>query len=369
MDNSRQKILLICNESNSTYNFRKELILFLLNNNYEVYVTSRDSDRKDDIEKLGCKFFETSFNNRSRSIFSLNNFKKALKKVMKDVKPDVAFSFMLKPSIVAPKIAKKYGVRKIYAMLEGLGDAFQSQTFVKRFIRFGVSLLLRKAFKFTQKIFVLNNDDKNELVSRNIASENKITVIPGIGIDCNQFEPTFINPKDKKVVMFARLIKNKGILDYCELAKLVYEKRNDIKFELYGQEEEITKEDLLPYTSKGYLSYYGYTKDNKGVMLSSSIVVSTSFYREGMPRVILEAMALGKPVVATNTVGSKDLVLNGKTGFLFNMHKPGECADIILNIIDKDDYLIDLGKEARKVCEAKYDSKMVNKMILDVINA
>lgn len=362
-----KRILLVCNESNSTINFRKEFIIYLKTKGYEVFVTSKDSERQEDIEKLGVTFFEIKFDNRSKKISSLKVFKKSLSKVVDLVKPDVVFSFMLKPNIVVPIVCKEKNIQNVYSMVEGLGDPFQPKTIIQKITRFIVCVLLRHSFKQCKKVFVLNNDDKSELIKRKVLHDTKIMVIPGIGIDTRVFYPEESVPNAKRVVMFARLLKSKGIIDYCEVAKIVREKRKDIEFELYGQEAEIKATDLKPYIDSQIIKYCGFTKNSKEIMLSSRILVSTSFYREGMPRVILEAMALGKPVIASNTVGSKDLVKNGVTGYLFNMHDTDKCAELIQRLIDDDEMLLKLGRAAREECVNKYDSDRVNKIIVDVI--
>ena len=116
------------------------------------------------------------------------------------------------------------------------------------------------------------------------------------------------------------------------------------------------------------IKYCGYSKQSKELMISSRLIISTSAYREGMPRVLLEAMALGKTVVASNTVGSRDLVINGETGFLFGVHNIDECAEIILEIIDNDKLLEQIGNNARKMIENKYDSQIINQTIFEVIS-
>ncbi len=359
------KILLICNDSNTIINFRKDLILFLKSKSVDVFVIAGDDKRKKDIDKLGVSFYPLHFSNRSINPFKTIRLKKEIKRIISLIKPSIVFTFQIKPNIFGTLAAKECEIKKIYSMVEGLGDPFQGNSISQKIIRFIVCKLYKKAFKYSKTIFFLNNDDKNEFVTRKIISEDKTILIPSIGINVKEYNyiPIF---NYNKVVMFARLIKNKGIFDFCMVAKKVSETRRDIKFELYGEESQITKDDLKYYISNGYINYLGVTNNVNKIMSDSTIIVSTSF-REGFSKIILEAMACGRPVIAYNVVGNKDSVIDGKTGCLINKNDIDGFANKIIQIIDNKEMLNAMGNCAREICRKKYDSNIVNSMIFDII--
>lgn len=360
------KILLICNESNSVINFRRELINFLIKNKNDISVIAGDECRRDEIEKLGVNFYYVPFNNRGKNPFELIKTKTKFVNVIKNIKPDTVFTFQIKPNILGACAAHKCHIANLYCMIEGLGDPFQPTNIKGKILRKIVCILYKHSLKHAKKVFVLNGDDKKELIARRVAKDGKMIVIPGIGIDTTIYVPEYNLPKDKKVLMLARLIKNKGIFDYCEIAREVRKTRPDIVFELYGEESQLKKNDIQVYIDDGSIFYGGFN-NNVSDLIKNSRVLSSSSYREGFPRVILEGMALGRAVIATDTVGNKDAVVDGKTGYLVPMHDIKTFANKIIEIIDNDELLIKLGMNGRKICEEKYDSKIINDIIYNII--
>lgn len=360
------RILLICNDSNTVINFRKELILFLIKRNFEVYVIAADDKREQDIKQLGAMFTCISFSNRDKSVLASIKLIKKFQKAIKKIHPAVVLTFQIKPNIFGAKAAKKAKVKNIYCMIEGLGDPFQPADFKGRLLRTLVSLLYRNSLKVAKKVFVLNSDDCKELIDRRIVTDSKVVLIPGIGIDTTQYNPTYIFSKNKIVVNLSRLIVNKGIIEYCEIAREVRKTRPDIIFKLYGSEDQLSKKDILDYIEDNSIEYCGYSKNTVPIISDASFVVSTS-YREGFSRVILEAMALGRPVIASNVIGNKEIVVNEKTGYLLDLKDLHSFAKCIIENIDNDKLLIEMGRNARSICERNYDSSIVNQIIMDTI--
>ncbi len=363
-----KKILLICSDSNTVINFRKELISFLQNKSYEIYVLAGDSQREDDIKKLDVKFICVPFSNRDKSIASSLKLMKSFERVMKKIEPDIVFTFQIKPNIFGCLAAKKVLCKNMFCMIEGLGDPFQPTNFKGKLLRLLVVMLYKYSLKWAKKVFVLNHDDKGELIKRKIIKDNKLVLVPGIGIDTSSYRPSYSYDKGKIVTNFSRLIKNKGIIEYCEIARNVRKIRPDIVFKLYGSESQLTKKDIAEYIQDGSIEYEGYTNDVKDAILDSTFVVSTS-YREGFSRVLLEAMALGRPVVASNVIGNREIVADGETGFLCDLNNLQSFADCIINNIDNRDKIVAMGKKSRFICEKNYDSSIINKTLLDIVES
>lgn len=360
----KKKILLICNESNSVINFRRELIEYLKQKDFAVSLIVGDDKRNADIDKLGIEYKVIPFKNRSTNPFALFSLQKKFGSYIQEQKPDIVFTFQLKPNIIGPLAASKVGVKKIFSMVEGLGDPFQPHNFKGKVIRWIVSNLYRRSFKKINQAIFLNNDDLEEFIDRNIVPAGKGFVIDGIGIDTTKYPFfDFVSPK-REVILFARLIKNKGIIDFCRVAQKVKETRSDISFKIYGEEAEITAADLQPYTSSGAVTYCGFTMDVVGCLKDARILSSCSSYREGFPRIILEAMACGRPTIASNVVGNRQAVVDGVTGYLLPVHNIDAFAKKIIELIDDDNELLKLGRQARDTCVRRYDSGIVNKFLL-----
>ena len=362
-----KKILLICNESKTVINFRKELIVFLNNHGYEIGVIVGDDEFISDIKKLGVETFLVPFENRSINPFKTFGLVRKFKKIIETFNPEIIFTFQIKPNIFGSKAAAKASQVPVFNMVEGLGDPFQPKSFVERIIRLFVIKLYKKSFRLSKAVFFLNKSDKKEFIDRKIVDEQKCVLIPGIGIDVSSFTPSFDFPKKHKVLYIGRLIKNKGIFEFCEIARLVRKTRNDIDFEIYGSESQVTTTDLRSYFNDNSVSYCGYSTDIKDIIKKSSILLSTS-YREGFPRTILEAMALGRPTIASNVIGNRDIVVDGVTGYLIDKDNLNSFAEKIIELVDNREMMIKLGKQARKLCEEQYNSDKINEMILKVIS-
>ncbi len=363
-----KNILLICNSSNNVINFRKELIIQLIEQKYEVSIISSDNNRIKEIENLGAKCFVCKYNNRSTNPFSLLKTINRFTKVIRNVLPDIIFTFQITPNILGNKAARKAKVSNVFSMVEGTGDPFEGDTFIRRIVRFFVCHLYRSAFKKTKKVFFLNKESRDEFIQRHIVKEDQTILIPGIGIDVDNISLSDSVPVEKSIVSLSRLKTGKGIIDYCKIAEEVRKTRKDISFHLYGEEIDITKKELTPFIDNNCIVYKRYTNKPLDVIRNSRLLVLCPYYKEGFPRTILEAMAVGRPTIATNIVGCKDAVVDGQTGYLLEPHDIKGFANKIIEIIDNDKLLLELGKNAREVCEKKFDSKIINSKIIEIIS-
>lgn len=362
----KKKILLFSNDINTIINFRSELIQFLNGKDYEVVVISGSNERLLDSEKYGCRIINVPFINTSTSVLKSIKTQSMFEDVIREEKPDIVFTFQIKPNIFGTLAAKRCGINKIYCMAEGLGNPFLAKGFKGKFIRFIVCKLYKNSLKYAKKLFVLNEDDKHELIRRNVVEESKVIVIPGIGIDTKKYSLKNGVPEVKKVVNLSRLIRNKGIIEYCSIARLVRRKCNDIVFELYGSEFELTVKDIQEFIDDGSIIYKGFTETPVEVISDARLLVSTS-KREGFPRTILEAMAVGTPVIASNVIGNKTAVIDGETGYLIEENNLEQFANKIIELINNEELLKRLGNNSRKMCEEVHDCRKINSTIFDII--
>ena len=362
-----KKILLITNQSNTVINFRKDLILYLQSLKNTVYVVSGDDIRKVEIEKLGVDFKCIKFNNRSKNPFSLISLKRKLKIYISKLKPDIVLTFQIKPNIIGTTASAKCGINNVFAFVEGLGDPFQPKSLLDKIMLHFIVALYRSGLKRTKLVYFLNDDDKKEFVYRKIVPAKKTTVIKGIGIDTDFFRPPDAPNDENNVLMISRLIKNKGIFEYCQIARKTREIRKDIVFYLCGGEGQIKIKDIDQYIVTKDIVYLGEVKDVRPILSKCKIYVSTS-YREGFPRTIMEAMAMGKPTFASNVIGNKELVVDGTTGYLFEKQDIDGFSKKITEMIDSNQ-LDSLGRNARKICVQNYDSRIINKTIIEMIDS
>ena len=368
MEKIGKRILFVCNDSNTVINFRKELILYLQKNDCKIFVVCGDDRRAEDITNLGVTFQLIKYDNRSTSISEFFRFKKELRKYIRSLNPEVVFNFQIKPNIVGSSAAKRCGVKNIYCMVEGLGNPFLARTLKEKIVRTIVINSYKKATRIAKKTFFINPNDLDAFLKHRIIKKEKAVLLTSIGIDTKKYNNSDEIPKDKSVIYLSRLLKNKGIYEYCEIARLVKKQRPDIIFDLYGEEGDIKIADIRSYLDNEIVNFCGYTHDAQKVISSHRILCTTS-YREGMPRIILEAMTLKRPVVASNVIGNKDMVEDNVTGYLIDLKNKEEFARKIIELIDNENKLLEFGQNARKICVEKYGADKINDQIYNIINS
>ena len=361
-----KKVLLICVQSHSILSFRRGLILALKESGYDVSAIAFDNNNTEEITKLGVKLFVIDDNNRSLNPIKLLTLKKKIKKIIEEEEPGLVFTFMLKPNIFGVLAAKSYKKSAIFSMVEGVGDVYTRTGIKWAIIRLLVTILYKQSFKRADKVFFLNNDNKNEFIRRGIIEDsNKIEVIPGIGVDLNRFQYTPMT-NHQTVLMVARLLKTKGVFEYCEAAKLLKEKYPNAIFQLLGPEGEIKKADLQPYIDAGYIEYIPQKNDVRPYLKDCGIFVLPS-YKEGLSMSIMEAESTGRAIITSNTTGCVDSIEVNKNGLLAAVGNVNDLAEKISQLLGNEKMTQEFGKASRKIAEDKFDQTIINKKVIALI--
>lgn len=362
------KYLLITTTSRSVINFRTSFIENLQEKDSEVVVIAQDDGMKEEIEKLGVKFYCVNENNRGLNPFKMINSIKKYKDIILHERPDAVLTYQLKPNIFGVMGAKKAKIKKIFPMVEGAGDVFVNNSLKWKIIRFVVCKLYRKSFKHTNKVFFLNNDDKDEFIRRKLVKEDQVFVLPGIGVDTEKF--AYKPLKNYNVfLMVARMIKTKGVIEYCETARKVKQMHPETVFNYLGAEGNIKVDDIKEYIDDGSVNYLGLTNDVRPFLEECTMFILPSYYREGLPMSIMEAMSTGRGIITTDNVGCRETVENGVNGVLIKKENIVEelTSEISKLILDKK-VLEDFSLKSRKMAENRFDQKKINDMIISIIN-
>lgn len=360
------KILFIGTSSFSAKNFRLNLFKELINRKHEIYCICSDDFYKKQIEETGCTFFMVPFKNRSTNVFAFRYLEKEFYNIIFQVKPDIVFTYQLKPNLIGPLAAKKANIKRIISLNEGLGDAFNSPGF-SGFIKKQLAIKLhKKSFSNISHLITLNEQDANFFVKKGIITSDKISVIHGVGVNTSKFtyDPEF--PKNKNVLLISRLVKSKGIFDYCKVANEIHSLRSDIEFRLIGPEQELKKKNLNKYINKKDIIYLG-EKANVVEDISKSSLVILLSYHEGFGLSLAEAMSIGRPVIAYKNNGTQVVIDDGINGFLVEKYNIDEAKNKILQIIDDDEKLMTMGQNGRKKVEEQFDSKIIDKQFVSII--
>ena len=220
-------------------------------------------------------------------------------------------------------------------------------------------MLYKFSFQFSKKVFFINNDDKNEFISNNLVNEKKIIVIPGEGIDTEffKFQNNDSNKNIFKFLLIARMLLDKGVVEYVEAAKILKNKYQNVEFGLLGyldvaNPKAITKEQMSIWENEQNIKYYGSTDDVKSFLIKSDCIVLPS-YREGISMTLMEAASMKKVLIATNVTGCRDLIDDTKNGFLCEVKNTQDLAY-------KMEMMLKLTEDERKAMGETGRSKMVN---------
>jgi len=368
-----EKIVIISPYTRSLINFRGELIKDIINLGYEVIALGPDDGFEKEIEELGAKY--CNYYLKRTSLNPLRELKSILSliKILRKLKPSIVFSYAIKPTIYGSLAGFIANIPNKYSMITGLGYTFTGKSLQHKILQTLLKLLFKISLKLNQVIFFQNPDDlkyfqKMKLISGKVRTE----VVNGSGVNLNKYYYT--NPVLKPIsfLLIARLIWDKGIGEYIGAARILKDKYPEIDFKLLGPIDSnpsgVKKSNIEEWINEGFIRYLGKTNDVRPYILNCSVSVLPSYYREGTPRSILEAMSMGKPIITTNTPGCRETVLEGVNGFLVPIKNSTLLAEAMEKFILKPETITKMGKMSREIAEKKYDVRKVNKVILKAMN-
>jgi glycosyltransferase involved in cell wall biosynthesis len=362
------KIMIIAGLGYSLLNFRRELMEEWLIRGHRVIAAAPDSRVKKQITSMGIRYhdiplkrMDLNFLNDLKLLFSL------IILLMKE-KPDYLFLYTAKPVIYSSWAAFFFRKIKVFSMITGLGiifsDSSGKQTFLKRLI----TIMYRTALKRNEKVFFQNRDDISEFVKLRIVEADKAVQVNGSGVNLDWFQKSELPVKPISFLLIARLIWPKGIMEYVEAARRLKQSYPEVKFRLLGSfgtgRQAVKESDVEQWTSEGIIEYLGRTDDVRPVIAGSSVFVLPTAYREGIPRTILEAMAMGRAVVATDAPGCREAIVEGFNGFLVPVIDSRALAGAMERFILEPRLAEEMGSESRRIAEAKFDVHKVNSVII-----
>ena len=351
------KVLVLANNDIGLYNFRKELIEKLIELKYKVYVSLPYGDRVKDLINIGCEYIETDVDRRGTN--PIKDFKLFCKyrKILKDVKPDVVLTYTIKPNIYGGIACRMKEVPYI-CNITGLGTATENKSIVQKIIL----SLYRIALKNVKCCFVQNEENLQFLKKNKFTSEEKYQLIPGSGVNLEHYKVLPYPDENNKIkfLFISRIMKEKGIEQYLDLAKYTTKNYKNTEFHILGfceQEYEKVLEDLQ---KDKIIYYHGLQKDVIPFLKESSCLIHPSYYPEGMSNVCLEASASGRPVITTNRSGCKEIVEDGKTGFIVNIKDSKDLIDKVEKFINlSKEQRKEMGLNARRKVEKEFDRNIV----------
>lgn len=357
-----KKILFIVNVDWFFISHRLPLALEAKERGYNVSIACAITDKKEYLESLGFKTYPLSLSRSGTSIVHEINTFIEIYTLIKHIKPCVAHFVTIKPVLYGGIASRFISLSKKVFSISGLGFIFIAQGF-KASVR---KAIIKALYSFALKgknthIIVQNIDDDNTI--RSITNNTPITLIKGSGVNLDQYIYQEEKNETLKVVMASRLLKDKGVEEYLGAAKLLKKKGINAIFELYGDIDpdnpaSLTKVELDKLKTEGKIVVHGFSTNIETIFANANIIVLPS-YREGLPKVLIEAAACGRAVVTTDVPGCRDAIIPNETGLLCKVKSVESLAEAIETLLLDNTLRNKMGKAGRALAEKEFDIRNV----------
>lgn len=366
------KIALVASIAWTLWNYRLALIQTLEKAGYEVVLIAADDASRLKLERhTNARFYPLRHINRS-SLSPFTNFRLLLELffTLRRTRPDIALFFTIRPNTLGNFAAAALRIPAI-STIEGMGISGSGAGWLRRTMQ----SMYRLAFRTARKVIFLNPDDQREFVEKKIVRAEKAQLIPGPGIDLAHFFPRpNANARPERVFLFvARLLSEKGIREFVDAARILTKAGYKASFRVLGSTDSgnpttIRESELEAWVNEGIIRYFGFVDDVRPAIADADALVLPSYYREGVPRSVLEAMAMGKLIITTDNVGCRDTVEAGKNGFLV----PPKDAAVLAEAMEKvlllsQEKLRLMGEYSRRKVEREFADQLVLPCYLKLI--
>jgi glycosyltransferase involved in cell wall biosynthesis len=372
-DNILSHILIVGALPESLVNFRGDLIRTLVQSGHHVTAMAAPASSQliSQIEDLGAEFHPFPVQrNRLNPWKDLQTFY-ALYKTFRQTKPDIILAYTVKPVIWGGLAAWLAGNIRFYGLITGLGFAFKGHGFKREALKSIVSWLYRLALLNARRVIFQNPDDLETFVGLHIVPSEKCVIVNGSGVNVEHFTMTPCASGHSTFLLIARLLSEKGIREYAQAARKVKKRYPETTFNLLGPEDpspvRVPLEEVQGWHNKEIIQYLGTTQDVRPYLTSCHIFTLPSYYGEGLPRTILEAMATGRPILTTDNVGCRETVLPGENGFLVPVRDVDALAECMIWFIEHREEWKKMGKRSREIAEERFDVRIINKELMRIM--
>ncbi len=366
-----KKFIMLSPKNRTVYNFRGDLLKKIKAEGYAVTVIGPNTDNLDKILALGVRFKEIKMNKNGLNPFADLKYIADLRKFFKEERPDVILSYTSKPVIYGSIAAKLAGIKNINAMITGAGYAFTAKTAKARAVNVIMRILYKIGLSCADNVIFQNKDDLEDFIKYKLTRPERCNVVSGSGVNMDRFSDR-VYPDKCTFFMLSRALKSKGVREYLEACAIIKKRYADkVRLMYLGAVEQmqdsLPKEEFEPYIKNGIIEYFGETDDVRPYYNMTSVFVLPS-YREGTPRTVLEAMAMGKPIITADTPGCRETVTDGYNGFLVPVKNPGALADKMGYFIEHPEKITEMGYNSYKLCKDRFEVNKVNSQMCKIMN-
>lgn len=367
-------VLVSANSCWNIVNFRGGLIRALGANGYRVVVVAPEDEHTAKLSALGVSFVPVPINSAGLSVIEDLRLLALYLRIFRKLRPYAFLGFTAKPNIFGSMAARAVG-SKIINNVSGLGTVFIKRSWVTAL----VTSLYRFSFQTSSTVFFQNRDDLELFVSKGIARQGQAELLPGSGVDLAHFQPRARRTREKdpgpfRFLLVGRLLWDKGVAEFIEAARLVRRSHPEACFQLLGalgpnNRTAVSSSFLERWRAEKLIDYLGEADDVRKAMEQADCIVLPS-YREGLPRALLEGSAMGKPLIATDVPGCRDVVVDGETGYLCECRSPDSLAAAMQKMLESTAAeRREMGNRGRLKVEQEFCETLVIAKYVDALGA
>jgi glycosyltransferase involved in cell wall biosynthesis len=365
------KLLFVSNSCWSIYNFRLEVIEYLIKAGYEIHIAATRDDFAILLVNIGCKLHDIKFNNRRLNPVEDIQLFYALKALYKKIRPALIFHYVIKPNVYGSLAASQLKIPSV-AVITGLGYAFARHNWLSSF----VIKLYKFALRNTYSVWMLNQNDKELFQKKNIADLKKIMVLHGEGINTQKFKPALKKKTDHvfTFLMATRMLWSKGVGLFAEASEILHRKGLIFECQVIGffepdHPDSISLEQFEEWKNKKIFNCFGFSENVIPFFENADCFVLPSYYQEGIPRSLLEAGAMQIPAITSDNEGCTAVIKDGINGFICEKNSAEDLAIKMEKMLHtKPDTLQKMGQSGRELILQEFDVKFVIEKYVNLIN-
>lgn len=356
----------------SLTNFRGELIRALVAAGHQVtaMATPASHEQVESIKALGAEF--RSFPVQRNGLNPVKDLQTllALRSAFQRLKPDVVLAYTIKPVIWGGLALRGISAPRFYSLITGLGFAFQDRGFLRKMLAAMVTWLYRQSLGRAKRVVFQNPDNRDLFVARQIIAKEKCALVDGSGVDLSCFAVAPFSDDPPVFLAIGRLLGEKGFREYAQAARMVKARYPEAMLRLVGPSDPspdgILLDEVKQWQAEGCIEYLGSANDVRPFIADCHVYVLPS-YHEGMPRTVLEAMSMGRPILTTDVPGCRETVIPGENGWLVPKADAEALAERMIWFIEHRDLWQRMGLRSRQIAEERFDVHKINRELLQIM--
>lgn len=373
MDPARPLVLVVGGLTRSLVDFRGPLLDEFISRGWRVVAAAGDEDEATvaALAAKGIDFVRLPLARSGMNPFADIVLLAALARLMRRVRPTVFFGYTLKPAAYGVLAARLTGVSRRVAMISGLGYSFTGDSGLRRRIaRLVATMTLRLGLLRAERVIFHNDDDRDAFVRLGLVSARRAEVVGGSGVDMDHFRPAPLPQGPVTFLLIARLLREKGLREFAAAAGAVKRDHPSVRFVLVGPDDPspgaIKRDEVDRWVRDGLIEYRGEVRDVRPDIAACHVYVLPS-YREGMPRTVLEAMAMGRAVITTDVPGCRETVVDGWNGLLVPARDSAALADACRRLAGDQEFTRLAGTRSLDLVRRRFDASQVSRETATIV--